>query len=220
MTYTFRFADVWRNIDVLLEGAVVTLELSALTMAAGLLLGILGAACKTSGVRPLRWAATAYVEVIRNTPLLVQLFIIFFGLPSIGIRLGAWEAALIGLTVNVGAYITEIVRAGIEAVPKSQIEAGVSLGLSAVQVFRYVILFPALKTIYPALASQFVLLLIATSIVSQISTEELFHMGGFVESRTFRSFEIYLVVTGMYLVMALGFRALFAMIYRLVFVRS
>lgn len=220
MTYNFRFADVWRNFDVLLDGALLTLQLSALTMLFGLLLGILGAAFKTGGIRWLRWIATVYVETIRNTPLLVQLFIIFFGLPSLGLRLSAWEAAVIGLSVNVGAYITEIVRAGIEAVPKSQIEAGYALGLSPVQVFRYVVIFPALKTIYPALASQFVLLLIATSIVSQISTEELFHMGGFLESRTFRSFEIYLVVTGMYLVMALGFRALFAAIYRLVFVRG
>lgn len=219
MNYTFQFRDVWRNFDVLLEGALLTLELSALTMAFGLALGIVGAAFKTSGVRWLKWLAISYVETIRNTPLLVQLFIIFFGLPSAGLRLSAYEAAVIGLSVNVGAYITEIVRAGIEAVPKSQIEAGFSLGLSAVQVFRYIILFPALKTIYPALASQFILLLIATSIVSQISATELFHMGGFVESRTFRSFEVYLVVTGMYLVMALGFRALFTAIYSAVFVQ-
>ncbi|MCG8358880.1 MAG: amino acid ABC transporter permease [Kiloniellales bacterium] len=217
MTYNFQFRDVWRNFDVLLEGAWLTLELSALTMAFGLLLGIVAAFFKTSGIQPLRWLAVGYVETIRNTPLLVQLFIVFFGLPSLGVKLTAWEAAVIGLSINVGAYITEIVRAGIEAVHHSQVEAGLSLGLSRLQVFRYVVLMPALKTIYPALASQFVLLLIATSIVSQISTEELFHMGGFLESRTFRSFEIYLVITGMYLAMALGFRGLFAVIHRLVF---
>lgn len=219
MNYVFQFRDVWRNFDLLLEGALLTLQLSAVTMAFGLLLGICGAAFKTSSVKPLKWLAIGYVESIRNTPLLVQLFIIFFGLPSLGLKLSAGQAAMIGLSVNVGAYITEIVRAGIEAIPKSQVEAGVSLGLSRLQVFRYVILFPAIKTIYPALASQFILLLIATSIVSQISAEELFHMGGFLESRTFRSFEVYLVITGLYLVMALGFRLLFAVIYRVSFER-
>lgn len=219
MTYTFQFRDVWRNFDLLLEGAVLTLQLAGLSMAIGLALGIAAAACKTSSVRPLRWAAVGYVETIRNTPLLVQLFIVFFGLPALGVKMSADQAALLGLSVNVGAYITEIVRAGIQAVHKSQIEAGLSLGLSRLQVFRYVVIFPALQTIYPALTSQFVLLLIATSIVSQISSTELFHMAGYVESRTFRSFEIYLVVTGMYLVMALGFRALFAVVHRLVFPR-
>ena len=110
-------------------------------------------------------------------------------------------------------------RAGIEAIAKSQVEAGLSLGMSRLEVFRHVVLFPALKIIYPALASQFVLLLIATSIVSQIATEELFHVGAYIDSRTFRSFEVYLVITAMYLVMALFFRAAFAGIYHVVFVR-
>ena len=123
------------------------------------------------------------------------------------------------LTVNLGAYATEIVRAGIEAIHKSQIEAGLSLGMSRLQVFRYVVLFPALKVIYPALASQFILLMLATSIVSLIAAQDLFHMAAFLESRTFRSFEIYLVVTGLYLVMALFFRAAFGVVYHLAFER-
>ncbi|MHA1564046.1 MAG: amino acid ABC transporter permease, partial [Alphaproteobacteria bacterium] len=104
-------------------------------------------------------------------------------------------------------------------IPKSQIEAGLSLGMSRFEVFRYVVLFPALKSIYPALASQFVLLLIATSIVSQISVTELFHVGAFIESRIFRSLEVYLLITAIYLAMALFFRAFFAAMYHLVFVR-
>ena len=219
MSYTFRFRDVWNNFDLLLEGALLTLQLSALTMALGLLIGIAGALARTSGPQPVRWAAATYVEVIRNTPLLVQLFLVFFGLPSLGLRLTAGQAAVLALTVNLGAYATEIVRAGVQAVHRSQIEAGLSLGLSRLQVFRYVVLFPALKTIYPALASQFILLMLATSIVSQISAQELFYAAGFLESRTFRSFEIYLVVTGMYLVMALMFRMLFGVIYYFAFHR-
>jgi polar amino acid transport system permease protein len=217
--YSFNFRDVWRYQDMLLEGAWLTLQLSALTMLFGLLLGILGAAMRTSSIALLRWLASGYVEIIRNTPLLVQLLIVYLGLPVTGISLSALQAAIITLSFNLGAYATEIIRAGIQAIPKSQIEAGVSLGMSRLEVFRYVVLFQALRIIYPALASQFILLLIATSIVSQISTEELFHIGSFIESRTFRSFEVYLVITAMYLMMALFFRALFATIHKLVFER-
>jgi polar amino acid transport system permease protein len=219
VTYSFQFRDVFNNIDLLLVGMGYTLQLSAITMVIGLAIGVVMALTRTWGPWPARWAAASYVEVIRNTPLLVQLFIIFFGLPSLGLRLSAEMAAVIALSVNLGAYATEIVRAGIEAVHKSQIEAGLSLGLSRLQVFRHVVLFPALAVIYPALASQFILLMLATSIVSLIAAEDLFHMAAFLESRTFRSFEIYLVVTGLYLVLALAFRLLFAGIHRLAFER-
>jgi polar amino acid transport system permease protein len=219
VTYNFNFRDVFNNIDLLLVGMGYTLRLSLITMVLGLAIGVAMALARTWGPTPLRWLAASYVEVIRNTPLLVQLFIIFFGLPSLGLRLSAEQAAVIGLSVNLGAYATEIVRAGIEAIHKSQIEAGLSLGMSRLQVFRYVVLFPALRVIYPALASQFILLMLATSIVSLIAAEDLFHMAAFLESRTFRSFEIYLVVTGLYLAMALSFRALFAVVYHFAFER-
>lgn len=219
MQYAFHFRDVFRYQDQLLEGAWLTLQLSGNSIVFGLLLGILGAAMKTGRVPTFRRIASVYVDVIRNTPLLVQLFIVFFGLPSLGLKLGATTAAAITLTINLGAYTTEIIRAGVEAIPKSQVEAGLSLGMSRLEVFRYIVLMPALKIIYPALASQFVLLLIATSIVSQIAVTELFHTGAFIESRTFRSFEVYLVITGIYLAMALFFRALFGIVYRLLFVR-
>jgi polar amino acid transport system permease protein len=219
VTYSFNFRDVFNDIDLLLVGMGYTLQLSFITMVLGLAIGIAMALVRTWGPLPLRWLAASYVEVIRNTPLLVQLFIIFFGLPSLGLRLSAEQAAVIALSINLGAYATEIVRAGIEAIHKSQVEAGLSLGMSRLQVFRYVVLFPALRVIYPALASQFILLMLATSIVSLIAAEDLFHMAAFLESRTFRSFEIYLVVTGLYLLMALSFRALFAVVYRFAFER-
>ena len=219
MQYTFNFRSVWRYQEMLVDGALLTLELSAVTMFLGLVLGVLGAGMRTSSVTVLRAVATGYVETIRNTPLLVQLFIVYFGLPSLGVKFSATTAAIVTLSFNLGAYATEIIRAGIEAIPRSQIEAGVSLGMSRLEVFRYVVLFQAMRIIYPALASQFILLLIATSIVSQIATEELFHVGTFIESRTFRSFEVYLVITGIYLAMALFFRAAFAAIHRLVFER-
>lgn len=219
MDYTFRFRDVWKHDELLLEGAILTLQLSGSAIVFGVLIGVLGAGMKTSQIRQLRLIVNVYVEIIRNTPLLVQLFIVFFGLPSLGIKLDAITAALIALSINLGAYLVEIIRAGIEAIPKSQIEAGLSLGMSRLQLFRYVILFPAVKLIYPAAASQFVLLLIASSVASLVGAVDLFHTGAFIESRTFRSLEAYATITALYLAMALFFRATFAGIYHVVFVR-
>ena len=219
MTYRFNFRDVFAQFDMLLDGALLTLQLSAITMVIGLALGIVGALARTWGPAPVRFAAATYVEAVRNTPLLIQLFLVFFGLPSAGIRLSADTAAMVALAINLGAYSTEIIRAGIQAIHKSQVEAGLSLGLSKLQVFRYVVLFPALKVIYPSLASQFVLLMLATSVVSQIAAKELFHMASIIQSRTFRDFEVYIVTAAMYLAMAIAFRLAFALIHRLVFRR-
>jgi polar amino acid transport system permease protein len=219
MSYNFRFEVLLRYQDEILEGVGLTIELSAITMVLGLLIGLAVAMASNSTTNILRVPARFYVEAIRNTPLLVQLFIVFFGLPSIGIRLDANSAALIALSINMGAYGAEILRAGFESVRKSQIEAGRSLGLTAGQTFRYVVLFQALKAIYPALASQFVLIMLATCVVPSIGVTELFHQAAFIDSRTYRSFEAYTLITLSYLVLTLGFRALFALIYWAVFVR-
>lgn len=219
MTYNFQFRDIFAQSDFLLDGLLLTLELSLFTMAMGLLIGVSGAAARVYGPDWLRRPVAVYVETIRNTPLIVQLFLIFFGLPSAGIKFDANTAAFVALSINLGAYSIEIVRAGLEAIPRSQIEAGQSLGLSGFQIFRYVIIFPALKLMYPSLASQFVLLMLATSVVSQISAQDLFHAASIIQSRTFRDFEVYIVVAIAYLVLALVFRLVFAGIYQLVFAR-
>jgi polar amino acid transport system permease protein len=165
----------------------------------------------------LRGAVLAYVEAIRNTPLLAQLFFIYFGLPALGLRLEALTAALITLVINLGAYSTEIVRAGIAAVPLGQRDAGAALGLTRWQIMRLIVLKPALKIVFPALASQFTLLMLATSILSQIGVTELFHMASLIDTTTYRSFEVYAVTCGFYLATALAFRLFFAIVYRLVF---
>ena len=219
MDYRFRFGALARYTDEILEGMLLTLQLSVLTIVIGFAIGLVAAAMRTSRIEPLRWIAGIYVETIRNTPLLVQLFIVFFGLPSLGLRLSANEAALIGLSINLGAYTCEIVRAGIQSIHKSQLEAGYSLGLNRSQVFRHVVLFQALKAIYPSLSSQFVLLMLATSVVSAIGASELFHVASFIDSRTFRSFEVYAVITLGYLALTILFRVAFALIYWLVFQR-
>ena len=135
MKYHFQFRDVFASWPALLDGVVVTLALSGIAMTGGLVIGILGASARLYGPRPVRALAAAYTEVIRNTPLLIQLFIAFFGLPGIGLRLDAPVAAAVALTVNLGAYASEIVRAGLQAIPRTQIEAGLALSLSKFQVF-------------------------------------------------------------------------------------
>jgi polar amino acid transport system permease protein len=175
---------------------------------------------KAAGPSALRWTIATYVEVIRNTPFLVQIFIIYFSLPSLGISVGATEAALAAMVVNFGAYGTEIVRAGIEAVPHGQIDAAKALGLTRLQTFRYVVLFPALRTVFPALASQFILMMLSSSVVSAISAVELTAVTNSLQSTTFRPFEFYFVTTGLYLAMALGFRAILGVIYWVVFTRG
>lgn len=219
MSYVFQFGTVWRELDHLLLGAWLTLKLSALAMVLGLAVGIAGAQAKVSSSRMLRGLVQGYVEAIRNTPFLVQLFFIYFGLPSLGLRLTPDQAALLAMVVNLGAYATEIVRAGIEAVPKGQIEAGHSLGLKPWQIFRFVVLMPALRTVFPALGSQFILVMLASSVVSVISAEELTAVTDTIVARNFRSFEFYLVITGIYLAMSLGFQALFAAVDRVLFAR-
>jgi polar amino acid transport system permease protein len=217
MDYVFHFGVVWQNLDLLLFGAWLTIRLSAMTMVLGLIIGILGGWAKTSRVRVLRPAVQIYVELIRNTPFLVQLFLIYLGLPALGIRLAPDTAALLAMTLNLGAYATEIVRAGIEAVPRGQIEAGRALGLKSWQTFRLVVLVPALQAVLPALSSQFVLVVLGSSVVSAISAEELTAVAGNLQSRTFRPFETYLVVGAIYLGLVLGFQALFAALERRLF---
>ena len=215
--YHFNFEPVFAGFHQLLLGAWLTIQLSCAAMVLGLIVSVLCAAGKTSGVAPLRWIIDAYVEIIRNTPFLVQIFFIFFGLPSLGIRLTPNSAALVALVVNFGAYGTEIIRAGIESIQRGQLEAGTALGLSKLQIFRYIVMKPALRTVYPALTSQFIYLMLTSSVVSAISADDLAAAGNNLQSATFASFEVYVVVTLMYLVMSIGFSAIFSAIEKSVF---
>lgn len=212
MSYTFQFGVIAQYQDVLLAGIWLTIKLSVMSIILGCAGGILFATLRSMDNGIIRILISAYVEIIRNTPFLVQLFIIYFGLPAIGLRVGAETAALIGMTINLTAYSTEIIRAGIEAVHKSQIEAGEALGFTRLQIYRHVIILPALAKVYPALCSQFVLMMLASSICSVISTTELSASAAFIESQSYRSFEVYIVVTLIYLGLALCLRAILALI--------
>lgn len=215
MHYTFQFGDVFAAWPLLVKGTWITIQLSLTAMLLGLLVAIACAWGKTAGPRALRWAINAYIELIRNTPFLVQLFFFFFALPALGLRWSAYTAALTAMVVNLGAYATEIIRAGIESIPKGQIEAGLALNLKRHQIFRFVILKPALRAIYPALTSQFILLMLSSSVVSAISADDLTSVAANLQSQTFRSFEIYIVVTFIYLLLSLSFSALFGVVSRL-----
>jgi polar amino acid transport system permease protein len=215
--YNFRFADVFRYSDLLLAGAARSVGVTALTALLGLALGTACALALVYGPPRLRPIVNGYVEFFRNTPFIVQLFFIFFGLASIGLRMTAWTAAIAALTVNFGAYTTEIMRAGILSVPRGQIESAASLGLSPWHTFSNVIAFQAIRNVYASICSYVVLLFLGTSIISQISAQELFYSASFIESRTFRNFETYLVMSAIYLSIVIVFRLLSSLGWRLFF---
>ncbi|MBS0559301.1 MAG: amino acid ABC transporter permease [Proteobacteria bacterium] len=217
MGYVFQFGVVWDHRWDLLYGAWLTLRLAVAASVLGLLLACLVAYARQNAPRPVRAAAAAYVEFLRNTPLLVQLFVLYFSLPMLGLRLTADTAALIGLSLNFGAYGSEILRGGMLSIPQGQIEAARALGLSAWRIFRHVVLMPALNVAYPALASQFVLMMLGSSVVSAISATDLTAITNTLQSTTFRSFEFYFVATALYLAMALALRFALGLAYRVLF---
>lgn len=219
MAYQFQFEPVWEHAGLLLEGAQMTVALSAASIVLGTAIGIATAAVRSLSKGWPGKALDAYVEVVRNTPFLVQIFIFYFGLPAIGVQVSATQAALIGMVINLGAYAAEILRAGIESIHRSQIEAGLSLGMTRLQIFRHVVLKPAAAKVYPALCSQFVLMMLASSVTSAISTQELSSLAAQIDTLTFRSIEVYSVVTLCYLALALMFKAALTLIGQALFSR-
>ena len=214
---SFNFRPLWRYEDAFIEGILTTLKLAFQAGAIGLVLGLVCALLLGRNNRLITLIIRSYIELIRNTPPVIQIFIIFFVLPTIGLRLPPFEASVVALTLYFGAFVTEIVRSGLSSIPRSQLEAGHCLGLTSIQVFLHVTMLPALRNIYPSLTSQFILLLLGTSVASFISTEELFHTAAFVDSRTFRSFEVYALISALYVAMVVAFRLLFFAFGKLAF---
>jgi len=171
-------------------------------MILAIIIGIGGVVLRDSKITQLRWLVISFVELIRNTPFLVQIYFIFFALPFVGIKLSPTPTAVIALGVNGGAYAIEIIRGGVQSTSKGQIEAGLALGLHKLQVFRLIVLKPALRAVYPSLASQFILLTLTTSITSAIAAYELTSVAKLIENESFRSFEVYFTVTVLYLVLS------------------
>jgi len=206
---TLDFTPILERWPMLLDGALVTLQLAAAATLLGFVIGTLCAIGRNSSVRWLSALCAGYVEGIRNTPFLVQIFLVFFGLSSVGITMSAFSVAIIALTINVGAYTGEIMRAGFNSVHAGQWEAAECLGLSRAQVYWHVVLRPAVERVYPSLTSQFILLMLASSITSQISVAELTGNANYIQGVSFRPMETYITIGFMYfglaLVMRLGF---------------
>jgi polar amino acid transport system permease protein len=217
MTYKFDFGALSPYWQQLLYGCWLTIVLATLAIAIGLIIGIVTALAKQSRIGAINFIATSYVELIRNTPFLVQVFFIYFGLPALGVALQPWSAAVLALSINCGAFAAEVIRGGIDGIARGQYEAGAALGLKPFQVFRYIVLKPAMRIVFPALSGQFILSLLTTSIVSSISAEELTSIAQSLDTLTFRSFEIYIVATLLYLSMSMIFATIFKAVDRIYF---
>jgi polar amino acid transport system permease protein len=199
---SFDFNLIWQSLPLLLQGAVVTIEITAIAVGIGFLLGLFVSICRLSGVKPIQFIAVSYVNIIRGTPMLVQIFLIYFALPMvIGHRIDPFFAAVAACSINSGAYVSEIFRAGIQSVDKGQMEAGRSLGLSWGQTMRFVILPQAFKHVIPPLGNEFISMTKETSLVSVIGFEELTRRGQLIIAKTYGSFEIWITVAAIYLVM-------------------
>jgi len=205
---TFDFAAVLAEWPLLARGVGATLALTAVSATVGVALGVACAWARLHGPAWLKTFVGVYVELIRNTPFIVQLFFLFFGLPGIGVRLTPEIASVLAMVVNLGAYAAEIVRAGIATTPKGQIEAAQSLALSEMQVFSRVVLPPALKRVWPALVSQIIIVMLGSAVCGQISTPELSYAANLIQSRNFRAFESFIVATLVYLTLSMLLRRL------------
>jgi len=205
---SFDFPAVLAEWPLLAKGVGATLALTAVSASVGVALGVACAWARLHGALWLKAVVGAYVELIRNTPFIVQLFFLFFGLPGIGVRLSPELASVLAMVVNLGAYAAEIVRAGIATTPKGQIEAAQSLALTEMQVFTRVVLPPALKRVWPALVSQIIIVMLGSAVCGQISTPELSYAANLIQSRNFRAFESFIVATLIYLALAMLLRRL------------
>ena len=208
------FGVVAERLPDLLWGCLGTFGLALAGMALALVIGVLGVAARVSSVSILRATVICFVELIRNTPFLVQIFFLFFALPGLGLRLDPTETAITALGINGGAYAIEIIRGGVQSIGKGQVEAGLALGLHRVQVFTLVVLKPALRAIFPALSGQFIMLTLTTSVCTSVSAYELTSVAQRIESDTFRSFEVYFTVTALYLAVSWTMMTGFAAVFR------
>ncbi|MEW6262311.1 MAG: amino acid ABC transporter permease [Thermodesulfobacteriota bacterium] len=199
----FDFAYFWENLPRLLRGAVLTVELSVLAIAIGFVLGNMIGLLRLSKFALLRYPAIAYITIIRGTPLLVQLFLIYYGLPQFGLDLGPFTAALTGMALNDAAYVAEITRGAIQSIDKGQWEAAKATGLSPWQGLRHVIFPQALKRMIPPLGNEFILLIKSSSLVSTIAMVELTRTAQLIASATFRPMEMLVGAALIYLAMNL-----------------
>lgn len=201
---TFDFGLIWSSLPLLIMGAGITIEITVIAVGIGFFLGLITSICRLSKVKILEIIAVCYINIIRGTPMLVQIFLIYFALPAlIGVRINPFVAAVAACSINSGAYVSEIFRAGIQSVDRGQMEAGRSLGLSWMQTMRYIIIPQAFKRVIPPLGNEFIQMTKETSLVSVIGFEELTRRGQLIIAKTYGTFEIWLTVAAIYLIMTL-----------------
>lgn len=193
----------WNIIPKLLEGTAVTIELTVIAIAMGVLMGIPVALGRVYGNKAIYAFCTFFVEIIRGTPLLTQLFILYFGLPSIGIMLSPFLAALIGMGINSAAYQAEYFRGAIQSVKKEQLIAAYSLGMKQNQAIRYIVLPQMFRLVIPSWSNELIYLLKYSSMAYMIQAPEIMSQGRLIASRNFRTFEVFIVVALIYLILVL-----------------
>ncbi len=206
MRIEFDFLAVLAQWPLLAKGVAWTVGLTVVASVIGVALGVLFAWTRSHGPVWAKSVVGTYVELIRNTPFIVQLFFVYFGLPALGVKLSPEVASIMAMVINLSAYATEIIRAGIDATPKGQIEAAMSLAMNRMQTFVRVVLPPALRKVWPSLVSQIIIVMLGSAVCGQISTEELSYAANLIQSRNFRAFEAYIVATLVYLALAIGVR--------------
>lgn len=211
------FTGVFSRSDLLVKGAWLTAQISAASMVFALMIGVVVAVISLADSKFFRWPVSIYVEAIRNTPFIVQVFLIYFGLPALGLRLEPITAAIAAMSIYGGAYTSEIIRAGIQSIIIGQIEAGRALGMSPLVIFRYVVLKPALSSVFPSLVAQFILLLLSSSVVSAISVPELTGIGNDIQGLTLRNMEAYLVIASLYVLLVAALKGSMMVIERFLF---
>ncbi|MFZ4806105.1 MAG: amino acid ABC transporter permease [Hyphomicrobiaceae bacterium] len=217
MSYTLQYGQVWPHVPFLLAGALLSLQIAFLAFCGGLLIGTLGAAGKAFGGPALRRGIDAYVVFFTNTPQLVQIYFLYFALPDAGILLSSYAAVLIGMTLNAGAYLTEIQRAGFESVRQTEMEAAETLGFSRTQQIRYVILPHVARVLFPPLSNQYILMTLGTSMAAIFGVEELTGRAFNLNAQTFRSIEVFSVTALLYIVITFVATATLAVMGRVLF---
>lgn len=203
MGYSVNFGQIVEYIPYLLGGAWFSLQIAFLAYCGGMVIGLVGAIAKTFGGRLLARLAHLYVVFVTNTPQLVQIYFLYFALPEAGIMMSSYQAVLLAMTINAGAYLTEIQRAGFMSVRQTEMEAAETLGMSLLQQVRYVILPHVARVLFPPLSNHFILMTLGTSMAALFGVEELMGRAFNVNAETFRSIEVFSVTAGMYVVITL-----------------
>ena len=211
---TVDFLSMVKYTPLFISGLIMTLKLTFLAVTIGVLMGLFIALMKMSSIKPIKLVASSYIEVIRGTPLLVQLLLIYNGLMQFGMNIPAFTAGVSALAINSSAYVAEIIRAGIQAVDPGQNEAARSLGMTHAMAMRYVIIPQAIKNILPALGNEFIVMLKESAIVSVIGFRDLTRQADIIQSVTYRYFEPYIIIAAIYFIMTLTFSKLLSLFER------